>query len=90
LVEYYPIEKNDDNNDVIYFLELEQFYYSIFRDLVKPFNDLLYLFPTSEANDEWIEIMNKEGLIENYDNGIWALKGVFISDVIDRYHVKQE
>lgn len=90
LDEYYPIKKTDRNSKVIYFIELYQFEHSIFRDLVKPFDEPLYLFQTSDANDEWIGIMNKEGLIENYDNGIWALKGVYISDVIDQYHLKKE
>lgn len=90
LKEYYPIEKIGGKGDGIYFLELYQFETSIFRDLVKPFDEPLYLFPESRANEEWIEIMTEEGLIENRNHKISALKGVYISDVINHYHLKKE
>jgi hypothetical protein len=89
LLEYYPIEETRTMGEVILPLENPQLMYSIFRDFVKPLTEPIF-WGASKADDGWIEMMIGKGLIEEIDNEIWIIKGVYLSDVIKCYKLENQ
>lgn len=87
LVEYHPIEETNTMGEVVLLYERYQLMYSIFSDFVKPLTEPLFLMHSSETNKEWIEMMIREGIIEESDDEIWILKGVYLSDIIKCYEL---